>query len=117
MGERERQLIDARDRRDLARDRLDRRLARVRGAVEQRSLPARMADEALFKVRGATEQVGAVLGEYRWAAGLTALGLTGWFLRRPLVRWGRAALDHVRKGEPQLPAQRLREWISRKVKP
>lgn len=117
MREAERALLKARATRNEARAAFDERLSGLRGAVEQRSLPARAGDEALTRLRAAADQAGAIFGEYRWVAALTALGLAGWFLRRPLLRWGKAAVDRVRTGEPHGPWQRLREWTARKVEP
>jgi len=118
MADGERELIESRARRNAARAAFETRLASVRGAVERRSVAARLGDEALDRARTIAAQASSILGEFRWVAGLTAVGLFGWLLRRPLMRWSKAALAHLRlAGEPQSLGRRLREWTVRKARP
>lgn len=130
MSASERQLAEDKATREAARAVLTARLARVKGALDQRSIGARIGTEALGRAKATADQTMTIASENRWAVLATATALAGWFLRKPLMQWAAPISDNVSEatGEEEIgaeetvagksgsPWQRLRDWTVRKVK-
>lgn len=129
MSASERQLAEDRATREAARAVLTARLARVKGALEQRSIGTRIGTEALGRAKATAGQTLTVARENRWIVLATATALAGWFLRNPLMQWAVPMSDEVSDesmeeigteetdaDESGNPWQRLRDWTVRKVK-
>lgn len=112
----ERQLLEDRATRDSARAIFDARLNRVRDALSDRPIGQRLGDEALTRARSAATAAGEMARDERWVLALTTAAVAGWLLRRPLLRWGKAAWQGASAMEPPSLPRRLREWIEQKVK-
>lgn len=116
MSPSERQLLEDRANRDAARAVFDARLQRVRGALEERPIVSRVGDEALGRARTAATAASDIVRDERWIFALTGVAVAGWLLRRPLLRWGKAAWRRASTMEPPSLPRRLLEWIEQKVK-
>jgi len=117
MTEAERQLVEDRAVRDGAREVLEARLARVRGALAEKPVGQRISDEALGRARIAGSKALEIARDSRWIAAGTGLAVAAWMLRGPLTKGAMRAADRFGKGEPSALWQRLREWMPGKVKP
>ncbi|MBC2664760.1 hypothetical protein H7F51_04425 [Novosphingobium flavum] len=116
MSEPESDLLEARVRRNAARSALATLVDRVRDTVDQRSVTARLGDDALAAARTIGAEATDLARNHRWLVALPVLGLVGWLARRPLLRAGKAAVKHIKAGEPQSAWSRFREWAGRKAR-
>jgi hypothetical protein len=95
MNKAERQLEEARDRRNSARARLDARLATVRADVEARGVGGRIVDKAAEEARDAMAEALAVARESKGIIAGTAAALALWFLRNPIIAWAEELLAQL----------------------
>ncbi len=121
MSVSEQQLTDHRATREAARAAFTARLARVQGALGERSIGARIGDEAVGRAKATADETMTIARENRWIVLATATALAAWFLRKTLMRWAALVSDKVQVAdeigaeEPARHWQRLRDWTVRKV--
>jgi hypothetical protein len=117
MSALETQLTEDRALRDSARAVFDARMAEVRRALGERSIPQRAADEAKSRALAVAEEGADIAQESKWVLAATGLAILAWLLRRPIINSAQRVYARLFKAEPALPWERWRDWIKSKVTP
>jgi len=82
--------------RDEARAALDRRVAAIRGDLDERGVGGRIADKLSIEAREALDEGLSVASESKGIIAGIAAALVLWFMRNPILGWIGDAFENVR---------------------
>jgi len=112
----EQQFAEDRETREAARAVFEARMARVRKALDERSIPQRLTAEAKGRAVAVAEEGAEVAQKNTWVLVGTGLAILAWLLRRPLINSAHQLYVRLFKPEPASSWERLRDWTKAKVK-